>query len=366
MTNRSTTEAVVRPSVDRKGHDIFNWSGPATVNGLLWAVAGIAIVLMLAACSGSDEPAGNGTLTPEDQVASGIATQQAIETQIAEGVAATAAAREEEAQPAPTTGKLQPTESPDSPTPAPTSEPPAPTEGTPPPAPTATPHPPKPTPTPEPPAPTPTPEPPAPTPSPEPTPAPTLPDPIVFERPETGSNFVSGANGTFAQGSGSWEVTAYPARAYVRSAVYFGISEDVQSHTRLYNTFVASQTGTVEVTVDVSWSGVFTTFGIGDMTSNLDLGLNIREEPDGGGKGTSLAEPPSIQPRDDREAVAGNESFQVIFDVEEGVTYKIEMRATCQSIGSRNGLASDTECIFDNRTGDGGYVEWSNLTVTYR
>lgn len=326
-----------------------------------WSVAPVALALFVVTACGSDgeqaaQPSATDSGALETQVASYLATKAEVDRQVAGSVSATIAAQ-------PPTATPEPSDSPvgkanDEPTP--TDEPTAtPAEVTPEPTPTEVP----PTATPVPPAPTPspTPLPPAPTPS----PTPEEPSTITFERPDSGYNLESGEHLSFAQADASFDVAQFPARALIRSGVYFGIAEAVNSVGIIETTFVAEETGKVQITADAGWNGVLRTKGWGSMYSEFRIKLGV-VGPDGQAiKAAVVAGEASIDSSEESKPVSGNQVLVFEGLVEGGLEYTIQLIAVCGSSGSSNIWASDTECIFDNQTGDGGYVEWRSLAVEY-
>lgn len=338
---------------------------------MIWLFAPLSVVLFVVVACGlsdaSDGPSdGNDAGPVQTEVAAAMETQTALQKQVDDSVAATVAAQatattpgsegsdsgDAEASPE-ATEDLDPTATP---SPTATSEP----------DPTATPEPPAPTATPVPPAPTATPVPPQPTPTPTevpPTPTPEEPATIIFERPDSGYAAESGENGIYAKASASFDVAQYPARAFVRSGIYFGLSEDVTSTGVIENSFVPDETGKVRITADAGWNGVLTTKGWGSMASNFEIRLAILG-PDGEAiKSPAVGGQASIDSNVASKPVSGNQTLVIEALVEGGQKYMLQVLAECQSSGSSNVWASDTECAFDSASG--GYVEWRSLTVEY-
>ncbi len=155
----------------------------------------------------------------------------------------------------------------------------------------------------------------------------------------------------------------YPARAYIRSGVYFGLAEDVTSVGTIQNSFIAEDTSKIRITADAGWNGVLTTKGWGSMASTFEIRLQILG-PDGQAiKAPAVAGKTTIDSSTASKPVSGNQSLIIEALVEGGQTYTLQLLAVCHSSGSSNIWASDTECAFDSAAG--GYVEWRSLTVEY-
>jgi hypothetical protein len=332
------------------------------LNRWRWSVTPVALALLTVTACGSNgeqasEPSPTDAGAIETQVASYLATKSEVDQQVADSVSATIAAQDPTATPEPLgspAGKA------DEPASTPASEPTA-TANEVTPEPTATPQPPQPTATPLPPAPNPTPEPTSPPPSPTPEPPAT----ISFERPDSGYNLESGEHLSFAQADASFDVAQFPARAFIRSGVYFGIAEAVSSVGVIESSFIADETGKIRITADASWNGVLRTKGWGSMHSEFRVKLGV-VGPDGVAiKAAVVGGEASIDSDEESKPVSGNQLLVFEGLVEGGLEYTIQLIAICGSSGSANFWASDSECIFDNKTGDGGYVEWRSLTVEY-
>jgi outer membrane biosynthesis protein TonB len=339
-----------------------------------WLLASAALMLVVvAACGSSDEPITTPSLPTDGdaiqtEVASALATQGALQKQVNDSVAATIAASvpdttalvdtssggkaNDSVQPSSTVSpQIEPTTPPapdptDQPDPTATSQPPTSTPV--PPAPTATPEPPKTTPTPT---------------EVPPTATTVAPSELTFERPERGQETASGEYLSFAQASASFDVAQYPARAYVRSGVYFGLAEDVTSVGTIQNSFIAEDTSKIRITADAGWNGLLTTKGWGSMTSAFEIRLQILGSDGQAIKAPAVAGKTTIDSSTASKPVSGNQSLVIEALVEGGQTYTLQLLAVCHSSGSSNIWASDTECAFDGAAG--GYVEWRSLTVEY-
>ncbi|CAN5711113.1 hypothetical protein BH23CHL2_BH23CHL2_35790 [soil metagenome] len=332
---------------------------------LPWIFAPLTVVLFIVvACGSPDTPGASAPTESPDiaqtEVVAGVATQAEFQKQIDDSVAATIAAQTPESSPSPeaTDPPVDEASATLEPTATPTEEAL--------PDPTATPVPPDPTATPVPPAPTATPEPPQPTPTPTeipPTPTPKAPSAISFGRPDTGHLAASGQHGSYAQASASFDVAAFPARAYVRSGIYFGIAEGVTSAGVIENVFVPEETSKIRITADAGWNGVLTTYGWGSMASNFEIRLAILGPNGEAIKTPTVGGRASIDSTVASKPVSGNQTLTLEALVEGGQKYTIQLLAVCHSSGSANILASDTECAFDAEAG--GYVEWRSLTVEY-
>ena len=337
---------------------------------MIWLFAPLSVVLFVVAACGSSDTSegstdGNDTGPVQTEVAAAMETQTALQKQVDDSVAATVAAQATATTPGSegsdndAEGTPEATEAPDpTATPSPTA--------TPKPDPTATPEPPAPTATPVPPAPTATPEPPQPTPTPTeapPTPTQPLDDVLVFSQPSNGYLSASGRNGSFAQASGSFDVLNFPARAYVRSGVYFGLGEDVTAAGIVTASFSVSGPDTVRVAVDVGWNGELRTNGWGSMTSSFEVRLVIVDEDGQEISVPVVAGESSIDSSLASKPVSGNRRLTVEASVDAGQSYGIWMIAECRSTGSSNVWASDSECIFDQYDGVNGFVEWENLIL---
>jgi hypothetical protein len=336
-----------------------------------WSIAPLAgLLLTITACGSS----GQSVETPpaeaevnETQVASYLATKEAVDKEIADSVAATVAAQAQTTAPETTaTPSVNASEVDQStPEPEPTATLPAPT-ATPEPtsAPTATPVPPAPTVTPEPPQPTATPTAIPPTPTevpPAPTQAPD--DELFFSRPSDGYLDASGRNGSFAQASGSFDVQEFPARAYIRSGVYFGLGEDVTAAGVITAGFDTASGGTVRISVDVGWNGELRTNGWGSMTSSFEVHLVVVDANGQQVTAPVIAGQTSIDSSLASKPVSGNRSLTLEVPVEAGQFYTIQMMAICRSAGSSNVWASDSECVFDQQDDVNGFVEWKDLVL---
>lgn len=331
------------------------------------------VLFVVVACGSPDAPGASAPADNPDivqtEVAASVATQAEHQKQIDVSVAATIAAQTPESS-----SSLEATDRPldeATPTTEPTLEPteealPDPTATPVPPDPTATPVPPDPTATPVPPAPTATPEPPKPTPTPTevpPTPTPEAPSAISFGRPDSGRLAASGQHGSFAQASASFNTAAFPARAYVRSGIYFGISEGVTANGVIETSFVAEETAKILITADAGWNGELRTKGWGKMTSTFEVRLAIIDSDGQQIKSPTVGGKASIDSSVASKPVSGNQTLTLEVLVEGGKEYTIQLLAVCRSTGSANIWASDTECAFDSNAG--GYVEWRSLTVEY-
>ncbi len=328
---------------------------------VIWMfVPSVLAFVLIAGCGSSDEPAiASPSISPDavqTEVAAALATQASLQKQVDDSVAATVDARSQSSIPVSETDNVDNASSPtatSSVEPTATPSPPATLQ----PDPTATAVPP--TATLAPPAPT---EPPQPTEVP-PTPTQAAPAELTFIRPDDGRGTASGEYLSFAQASSSFDIAQFPARAYIRSGVYFGLSEDVSSVGTIENSFEAEVTGKIRVVADAGWNGSLSTKGWGSMNSEFEIRLAILG-PDGQAiKAPVVGGKESIDSSVASKSVSGNQSLVIEGLVEEGGTYTIQLIAVCNSSGSSNIWASDTECAFDS--GVNGFVEWRSLTVEY-
>ncbi len=197
-----------------------------------------------------------------------------------------------------------------------------------------------------------------------PTPAPTatedLPNVVELDAPDKANASYSGQHGAFAQAVALFtDVTAYPATIDMRTGVYFGINEFVTVNPYLENTIVATHTGVLRVTADVSWNGELWTYGLGDMHSQFFLVMSVSSptETDDAQSDSFVIDSPTAT-----RSVVGSTELTAFVEVVKGDEIHIQLNANCTSSGSANILASDTECDFYEGV---HHIEWSSVKVEY-